>query len=441
MISAHGTDVTGAGSGFSCDVNDCSDFKDVHIVSYNMHGFNQGSHTVRDLILYTKPDVFLLQEHWLTPAGLSKFESEFPQYICFGSSAMSSCVDSGIIRGRPFGGVMTLVNRSLSACCKVICASDRFVIVTVGNLLIINLYMPCSGSVDRLFVFEEVLISLSPWIQAYPAFTVVVGGDINSDLDEVSPVSNLFNRFATDLGLVRCDTLLHISDNMSGCGKKQSTYYNDHLHCESTIDYFLVSSHSAVSSFDVLDIDSNLSDHRPIAITCESNLSRTQITDAFANKDDKDSDLGMVRQLRWDHADLLLYYNSTGLLLQSILDDLMTMEKSNNVTTDTIDRVYYDIVNSLLCSSEAAVPTYKKNFFRFWWDEELKELKDKSIASCRMWKTAGKPRSGPIFDSYRKDKSAYKKGIRFRRRSEDIEYTNSLHESLLEKQGTAFWKC
>ena len=28
-----------------------------------------------------------------------------------------------------------------------------------------------------------------------------------------------------------------------------------------------------------------------------------------------------------------------------------------------------------------------------------------------------------------------------RRRNEDSEYTNSLHEALLQKQGTAFWKC
>ena len=148
-----------------------------------------------------------------------------------------------------------------------------------------------------------------------------------------------------------------------------------------------------------------------------------------------------VRQLRWDRADLLLYYNSTGLYFQPILNDLITIEKSKNISTDTVDRVYYDIVNSLLCSSEAAVPSYKKNFFKFWWDEELNKLKDKSIASCRLWKAAGKPRSGPIFDSYRKDKSAYKKGIRLRRRNENTEYNNSIHEALLEKQGTAFWKC
>ena len=40
------------------------------IVSYNMHGYNQGFTTVKDLSSSMKPDVFLLQEQWLTPANL-----------------------------------------------------------------------------------------------------------------------------------------------------------------------------------------------------------------------------------------------------------------------------------------------------------------------------------------------------------------------------------
>ena len=64
------------------------------VISYNMHGFNQGSHSVRDLALSSEPDVFLVQEHWLTPANLSKFDDNFPSYQCFGSSAMVSCVET-----------------------------------------------------------------------------------------------------------------------------------------------------------------------------------------------------------------------------------------------------------------------------------------------------------------------------------------------------------
>jgi len=73
----------------------------------------------------------------------------------------------------------------------------------------------------------------------------------------------------------------------------------------------------------------------------------------------------VVQQLRWDRADLLLYYNSTGLFFQSILNDLVIIEMSNNITVDAVDGIYYDIVNGLLCSSEVAVPTYKKISLNF----------------------------------------------------------------------------
>jgi len=73
------------------------------IVSYNMHGYNQGSSTVRDLSLSIEPHIFLLQEHWLTPANLYKLEENFPQYLCAGTSAMRSSVESGVLYGRPFG--------------------------------------------------------------------------------------------------------------------------------------------------------------------------------------------------------------------------------------------------------------------------------------------------------------------------------------------------
>jgi len=43
-----------------------------------MHGFRQGSPAVRDMMLSMQPDVFMLQEHWLKPANLSKFHEEIP---------------------------------------------------------------------------------------------------------------------------------------------------------------------------------------------------------------------------------------------------------------------------------------------------------------------------------------------------------------------------
>ena len=64
------------------------------IVSFNMHGFYQGIPTVEELIKGMKPDVFMLQEHWLTPANLCLFDKQFANYFAFGSSALSSSVAS-----------------------------------------------------------------------------------------------------------------------------------------------------------------------------------------------------------------------------------------------------------------------------------------------------------------------------------------------------------
>ena len=85
-------------------------------MSFNVHGFNQGSHTVRDLALSRQPDVFLLQEHWLTRVNLDKLHELLPQYSCFCSSAMRSAVESGLLYGRLFGGVAVLVNNKFARC-------------------------------------------------------------------------------------------------------------------------------------------------------------------------------------------------------------------------------------------------------------------------------------------------------------------------------------
>ena len=42
-------------------------------MSYNMHGLNQGCSTVRDF--RDCVDIFMLQEHWQTPANMYRLSS------------------------------------------------------------------------------------------------------------------------------------------------------------------------------------------------------------------------------------------------------------------------------------------------------------------------------------------------------------------------------
>jgi len=195
--------------------------------------------------------------HSLT-ANLGRFDEDFPQYLCFGSSAMNNSVQQGVLRGRPYGGVMTLVSNKFQKITKVICATERFVVVAVGSTLFVNVYFPCVGSVDRMCVYEEVIDNLSACLNNFATYKLVIGGDFNTDLDKSCPVSSLLGCFMTTYKLYRCDLLF--PDN------RNATFFNDALGIESYIDYFIVSDACTVLSFKVMELDINMSDHRPVAV-------------------------------------------------------------------------------------------------------------------------------------------------------------------------------
>jgi len=86
-----------------------------------MHGFHQGFPVVDDLIKTKSPDVFLLQKNWLTPANLYLFDNNFVDYFSLGCSAMSNRVDTSMLRGRPFGGAILLINKRLRSITHSLC--------------------------------------------------------------------------------------------------------------------------------------------------------------------------------------------------------------------------------------------------------------------------------------------------------------------------------
>jgi len=405
------------------------DIQTLHVVSFNMHGFNQGFPTVRDLIESDAPRVFLLEEHWLTPANLHTFNDVFDRYFTFGSSAMSSAVQSDIIRGRPFGGMMTLINNNLRNATTTVFCNDRCVVIKIYNWIIIGIYLPCVGTDNRLLICQDVLMEAWTWRERFPDCKCLIGGDFNCDLDNSQPITDFINVFMSEQGLIRCDS--------SKVGPKAHTYVNESLgHC-STIDFFVTSDIMASHDFRIVDCDANLSDHLPISITLDCVSSGNK-----AAQDSKEN-ANYVTQLRWDHADILSYYNYTGQHLQTIYDEIDSFSANNEVVDMQlfVDIMYSKIVNVLRDAATLYVPAKKKSFYKFWWDEELNILKQESINSAKLWKASGKPRSGNIFKNYQTARSAYRKSLREHQRMEDSSYTNNLHEALAEKNGKDFWKC
>jgi hypothetical protein len=174
------------------------------------------------------------------------------------------------------------------------------------------------------------------------------------------------------------------------------TYINESLNSFSKIDYFVFND-VHVYSFEITDPDVNFSDHVPILIRCIVNICSNQ-----AEQEDSKSrpaDL-CTKRLRWDRAVLDTYFAYTQSCLQPILEELCIIEADEARYNDValIDAIYDRLIVSINMCAEGTVPTFKQNFFKFWWNQELDCLKESSVDPHRLWTASGRPRSGPIFN-------------------------------------------
>ena len=174
------------------------------VVSYNMHGYNQGVVALRELIQSNPPHVILLQETWLTPTNLDRFSHDFPGFFAFGCSALSDRVSSGPLFSRPYGGMMILLRNDIVPVSECIHTSERFVIVKVGDLLVVDVYLPCVGTQNRYEICSEILLEISSWRQKYPFCGCIIGGDFNTDLDIQCTMTGIVKKFLIDNQFSQC---------------------------------------------------------------------------------------------------------------------------------------------------------------------------------------------------------------------------------------------
>ena len=410
--------------------------KELKVISYNMRGFNQGYVAMNELIDTVDPDVFLCQEHWLTPVNLGKFNEYFPNYFTFGCSAMMNRVQSGPLYGRPHGGVITLVKKSLRNITETIHCDERYNVMKISNCLFINVYLPCDGSKDRMLTIETLLTEIFTWRQQYCHLDCYIAGDLNANLNDTdNAIVKCINRFIGSLSLTRADALFPNAGNF--------TYVNNSLQHYSYIDYMLTSCAASITDFSVCEPDVNFSDHLPIMSTIVYRECLPGDSNSNSNAKCNES---TCTKLRWDKADIQSYYSYTGASLYPVLEnvdrvtDLFCKGEIDDIVA-AVNDVYYSITKVLKTAADLYVPSCRTNFFKFWWDEELSALKSTAIDSNKIWKAAGKPKQGPIFAKRQVSKANYRKAIRDKEKRNTTVYTNELHDSLMGKDGPSFWKC
>lgn len=403
------------------------------VVTFNMHGFNQGNDGVHELICLYEPDCILLQEHWLTPAALDKLDL-FTDYFAIGTSAMCDAVESGPLFGRPYGGVAILVHNKFAASCSVICTADRIIALLVNDLVVVNVYLPCKGTLDRLPLFEEVICSLRDILDDYRDNIALLGGDFNVDFTCAS---------LDDCGSYVADFLdaykLRATYDLYA-GRCFVSYYSQSCDSHSLLDYIFTSAQGVVCEVDVLDLAHNFSDHCPV-LSCF----RVPLTVVGEVVDNDDINVSSFSSLRWDHANLSLYYEATRLQLEPIysrllvLNDLVSQVSCDDIYT-CVDSAIDEIVDTLWTCSRSCIPSVRKNLLKFWWNEGLSELKNASVVSNNLWKSAGKPRSGDIYLRRQQARLNYRRKLREAKRLEKSSYSDDLHDSLVNRDNVKFWQ-
>ena len=113
----------------------------LRVTSYNCRNLKSSIDNVRQLC--DTHDIIFLQETWLTNDELSLLKCLHADFYADGVSAMDTT--SGILIGRPFGGICILWRKSIGACIHVHKYNTRVMGIEFDNgsrkLLAVNIYI------------------------------------------------------------------------------------------------------------------------------------------------------------------------------------------------------------------------------------------------------------------------------------------------------------
>ena len=155
------------------------------------------------------------------------------------------------------------------------------------------------------------MCNLNDWIQRYNDRTVglIIGGDFNTDLDKSNPASDLLNRFIIDYKFETCDTVPYKQMDRNGL---PSSMMSRVLSVRLIFSCVMIRTLCRIMILLTTGDGCILSDYVPILVECAITAS---ICSCIPESVDMPShSQTTVSQLRWDHANISLYRDLTGLI-------------------------------------------------------------------------------------------------------------------------------
>ena len=157
------------------------------------------------------------------------------------------------------------------------------------------------------------------------------------------------------------------------------------------------------------------------------------------------NDNSTVVEFRWDKGDIANYCQQTGILLSNIAHDFSCMQCDTNcINKDClldIDLYYNEIVHCLMEASRCNIPKIPSSALKHYWSAALDDLKSDSILAFSVWKSAGRPQSGSVYELKKNAKYRYKLAIRDAANQFEDKLNDELLDSYTNKDFTNFWHC
>ena len=382
-----------------------------------------------------------IQEHWLFDTQFHRFDWLCDERVQF---TATSAMDTNVIKcGRPHGGTAIVWKCSISYKIEVIdtvsprISAIRVFITENSSLLLFNVYMPTDQRYngDNLQSYQDVLCEISSICHSFNADNIIICGDLNTDFCRDSPQTDELKMFCDSEGLNPCVTSIDNNVNYTFEGANGA---------RSLIDHFIVSDKikDFVSCIYTIDSVDNPSDH--VALCCDFNIDLNFIEVCI----DKNN---YEQRPCWYKASLIdidKYKSVMNSLINELYvprDALKCLNVNCKMHHAEIECFYNALVNDVcLAAGKHVLPSSGKHSGKNvrkipGWNEYVAHKKENALYCHWMWKQAGRPCSGLLYENRKHARYDYHYAIKKVRNNEDRLRSEKMLAAIKDNKQKNLW--
>ena len=419
--------------------------------THNLNGFTRNKNYLQTRCSNEPDTIQCVQEHWLKPPfkrtkGVNELRFVHNDFEGYGTSAMKIPVGDKILKGRPYGGTGFIWNKKFAKCMKprLDLKHERVTVLEIAdsrfNILCINAYFPyldTSRINEQLNLYRDVVGFVEQVIESHPNYEFILLGDFNCNLyDDSHPFFPIVNDLMSRRNLFCCFDARPDFDH--------ATFYTRSSHARnvesrSLLDFILVSKDlkNLVSNVSINHFSDNLSDHLPVSACFD-----LMLNDIVQKKCDY-----LPASINWENLNeevRLQYADEMERRLCAIkvpYHELLHGSHccDNNDHIFLLEKYFSDIVLAI-DNADKCLPRSRPGISKSFWNSDLTSLKQASHDAFLLWRDAGKPSSGVIFEMKKNAHFRYKHAVKKAKKSFDQDRSDEIHDGLISGCGKRFWK-